>query len=461
MKLYKKSELKYSRIFFDKKPPKYIFFLTGLIIMTLFVAIISAAYIPKIYIVKAQGDVRVTNTEFLSVVSAGNVITMNKLEGEKVKTGDIILSISSGQEGVQSNALRKQLETLQKKEAIYEKFEQSLEEKNNFMSNSGEEQEYYGKVEYYLSQLNSENYNNNLQYSKIKDEYAKLEKLNQEKLQLINNLEANKTEMEKLEEQLSKKSASNNEHSDAEAEGYRLEMHDTLEMLEMKIKDCKSDIENIQASVTAKESEIEAKRDILKDMERSYHNPTSQAYNTYAQLISELGNVRSVNNKSISELEANLGIAKSQDQTFSISAKNNGILHYTIPLKQGMPVSANQIVAEISDSNKEYYVEAFVLASDISRVHKNASVDMALLGVNSQKYGTLKGKVRQIDSGTINQESKDGNISFYKVIIDLQNLKLEHKQEIIKIKKGMPVEVRIVYDRETYLEWILEMLNFK
>ena len=134
MKLYNKSELRYSRIFFDKKPPAFVFILIISTAIILIGALIGAAYTPKNYIVKA---------------------------------GDVIVSLSSGQEGLQASSLNKQLEKLRAKEAIFQKFEQSLNEKYNHMSNSGEEQEYYGKVEYYLSQLNSENYNNGTQYSKI------------------------------------------------------------------------------------------------------------------------------------------------------------------------------------------------------------------------------------------------------------------------------------------------------
>ncbi|MBZ4283744.1 HlyD family secretion protein, partial [Streptococcus pneumoniae] len=95
----------------------------------------------------------------------------------------------------------------------------------------------------------------------------------------------------------------------------------------------------------------------------------------------------------------------------SILASNEGTLHYLVPLKQGMSIQQGQTIAEVSGKEKGYYVEAFVLASDISRVSKGAKVDVAITGVNSQKYGTLKGQVRQIDSGTISQETKEGNIS--------------------------------------------------
>lgn len=199
----------------------------------------------------------------------------------------------------------------------------------------------------------------------------------------------------------------------------------------------------------------------IKDMERSYNDPTSASYNTYVQLISELGTARSNNGKSITELEANLGVAAGQDKAHSILATSDGILHYIVPLKQGMAIQQDQTVAEISEKEKGYYVEAFVGSSDISRVSKGAKVDVAIAGVNIQKYGTLQGKVMQIDFGTISQETKEGHISLYKVIVQLESLTLKHKSKSIFLQKDMPVEVRIVYDNETYFDWILEMLRFK
>lgn len=368
-------------------------------------ALIGAAYIPKNYIVKANGNAVITGTEFLSAIGSGKVVTMHKSEGDTVKAGDVILSLSSGEEGLQAGSLTKQLEKLRAKEVIFQKFEQSLNEKFNHMANSGEEQEYYGKVEYYLTTTTT-----------------------------------NGTEPSTPPVAIT---------TDVKAD------------LDAKISELTTKIETIKSNITAKDSEIEGQQSSIKDMERTYNDPTSQAYNIYAQLISELGTARSNNNKSITELEANLGIATGQDKAHSILAASDGVLHYIVPLKQGMSLQQGQTVAEVSGKEKDYYVEAFVVASDISRVSKGAKVDVALTGVNSQKYGTLKGKVRQVDSGTIAQETKEGSVSLYKVIIELESLTLKHESETIVLQKDMPVEVRIVYDKETYFDWILEMLSFK
>ncbi|HEL2217502.1 TPA: HlyD family efflux transporter periplasmic adaptor subunit [Streptococcus suis] len=466
MKLYNKSELRYSRIFFDKRPPAYAFILIFSTLATLIIAFAVSAYLPKNYIVKARGTSVITGTEYVSALSNGKIVTLHKKEGDSVKAGEVILSLSSGQEGLQTESLTKQLDKLKAKESLFQKYEQSLNEKVNYMANSGEEQEYYGKVEYYLSQLSSENYNDGSQYAKLQEEYTKLNKLVAEKSQLETDLSSYQSQLANLEAELATLSVQETAetNSDSETSSSSVDTSSNsiqLEQLNAKISEVKIKIETTTSSIQGKGTEIESLQSSIREMERSYNDPTSQAYNTYAQLISELGTARAANNKSITELEANLGIATGQDRGLTVSASSDGTLHYVTPLKQGMSVQQNQTVAEIAGSDREAYVEAFVLATDISRVTVGAEVDIAITGVNSQKFGTLKGAVTQIDSGTITQEIQNGNVSFYKVVVALEELTLKKDEEIVVLQKDMPVEARIVYDNETYLDWILELLSFK
>ncbi|HEM4276956.1 HlyD family secretion protein [Streptococcus suis] len=466
MKLYNKSELRYSRIFFDKRPPAYAFILIFSTLATLIIAFAVSAYLPKNYIVKARGTSVITGTEYVSALSSGKIVTLHKKEGDSVKAGEVILSLSSGQEGLQTESLTKQLDKLKAKESLFQKYEQSLNEKVNYMANSGEEQEYYGKVEYYLSQLSSENYNDGSQYAKLQEEYTKLNKLVAEKSQLETDLSSYQSQLANLEAELATLSVQETAETNSDSETNSSSTDSSpnsiqLEQLNTKISEVKTKIETITSSIQGKGTEIESLQSSIREMERSYNDPTSQAYNTYAQLISELGTARAANNKSITELEANLGISTGQDRGLTVSTSSDGTLHYVTPLKQGMSVQQNQTVAEIAGSDREAYIEAFVLATDISRVTVGAEVDIAITGVNSQKFGTLKGAVTQIDSGTITQETQNGNVSFYKVVVALDELTLKKDEEIVVLQKDMPVEARIVYDNETYLDWILELLSFK
>ncbi|HEL1559593.1 HlyD family efflux transporter periplasmic adaptor subunit [Streptococcus suis] len=466
MKLYNKSELRYSRIFFDKRPPAYAFILIFSTLASLIIAFAVSAYLPKNYIVKARGTSVITGTEYVSALSNGKIVTLHKKEGDSVKAGEVILSLSSGQEGLQTESLTKQLDKLKAKESLFQKYEQSLNEKVNYMVNSGEEQEYYGKVEYYLSQLSSENYNDGSQYAKLQEEYTKLNKLVAEKSQLETDLSSYQSQLANLEAELSTLSVQETAETNSDSETNSSSTDSSpnsiqLEQLNTKISEVKTKIETTTSSIQGKGTEIESLQSSIREMERSYNDPTSQAYNTYAQLISELGTARAANNKSITELEANLGISTGQDRGLTVSASSDGTLHYVTPLKQGMSVQQNQTIAEIAGSDREAYVEAFVLATDISRVTVGAEVDIAITGVNSQKFGTLKGAVTQIDSGTITQETQNGNVSLYKVVVALEELTLKKDEEIVVLQKDMPVEARIVYDNETYLDWILELLSFK
>ncbi|HEM6155706.1 TPA: HlyD family efflux transporter periplasmic adaptor subunit [Streptococcus suis] len=466
MKLYNKSELRYSRIFFDKRPPAYAFILIFSTLATLIIAFAVSAYLPKNYIVKARGTSVITGTEYVSALSNGKIVTLHKKEGDSVKAGEVILSLSSGQEGLQTESLTKQLDKLKAKESLFQKYEQSLNEKVNYMANSGEEQEYYGKVEYYLSQLSSENYNDGSQYAKLQEEYTKLNKLVAEKSQLETDLSSYQSQLANLEAELATLSVQETAETNSDSETSSTSADTSsnsiqLEQLNTKISEVKTKIETTISSIQGKGTEIESLQSSIREMERSYNDPTSQAYNTYAQLISELGTARAANNKSITELEANLGISIGQDRGLTVSASSDGTLHYVTPLKQGMSVQQNQTIAEIAGSDREAYIEAFVLATDISRVTVGAEVDIAITGVNSQKFGTLKGAVTQIDSGTITQETQNGNVSLYKVVVALEELTLKKDEEIVVLQKDMPVEARIVYDNETYLDWILELLSFK
>jgi len=127
-----------------------------------------------------------------------------------------------------------------------------------------------------------------------------------------------------------------------------------------------------------------------------------------------------------------------------------------------MSLQQNQVIAEISTQNEEeFIIEAYVNATDIAKITIGDKVNVAVGGVNSNKYGTIQGKLVFIDSGTISQETEEGNALLYRVKIEISETILSSNDDEISLIKSMPVEARIVYEEETYLEWFLELLNFR
>ncbi len=489
MRFYTKDQLKDSRIFFDKNPPLFGTIFLIFTIVIIIASIILANFLIKPYIVRAQGTVTTTDMRYVSVNANGSVIEMIAHEGGEIKRGQPIIKVTNGQEGLQVESLTKQLLKAREKLEAMDLYQKSLEDKVNYMSNSGVEQEYYGYIEYYLLQLKSEAYSDNTQLETLNNRLAKRNTLTNEindlqtKINSIvipqvddsnlksleNTYNSKKLELENLKNELS--TINDPIQIDKQKNKINLleneiaEIDNKIQDINKKIREkvnVENEIDKFNTQIQTKNSELVALKEEIQTLQNQINNPSSQTGQMFSQLTAELGKARANLQTQITELEANITMYGSQAKIYTITAQNDGILHYVSPLKVGMSVQQNQVIAEISTQQEEnYLVEAYVNATDIAKIHVGDSVKVAVSGVNTMKYGTIKGKLVSIDSGTINQETKTGNLILYRIVITIDEYQLKSKKDTIQLIKSMPVEARIIYEKETYLEWVLEMLNFK
>ena len=489
MRFYTKDQLKDSRIFFDKNPPLFGTIFLIFTIVIIIASIILANFLIKPYIVRAQGTVTTTDMRYVSVNANGSVIEMIAHEGGEIKRGQPIIKVTNGQEGLQVESLTKQLLKAREKLEAMDLYQKSLEDKVNYMSNSGVEQEYYGYIEYYLLQLKSESYSDNTQLETLNNRLAKRNTLTNEindlqtKINSIvipqvddsnlksleNTYNSKKLELENLKNELS--TINDPIQIDKQKNKINLleneiaEIDNKIQDINKKIREkvnVENEIDKFNTQIQTKNSELVALKEEIQTLQNQINNPSSQTGQMFSQLTAELGKARANLQTQITELEANITMYGSQAKIYTITAQNDGILHYVSPLKVGMSVQQNQVIAEISTQQEEnYLVEAYVNATDIAKIHVGDSVKVAVSGVNTMKYGTIKGKLVSIDSGTINQETKTGNLILYRIVITIDEYQLKSKKDTIQLIKSMPVEARIIYEKETYLEWVLEMLNFK
>ena len=158
MRLYNKDDLKSSRIFFDKEPPNYMtIFIFSITLITLMIIILSN-FIHKSYIVNAPGIISTIDACYISSSNSGTIVNILKKEGDTVKSGDVLFKISNGIENSKISSINNQLNNLEKKEEVLNLYNESLNDKTNYMNNSGVQQAYYGRVEYYLDVLANDNY---------------------------------------------------------------------------------------------------------------------------------------------------------------------------------------------------------------------------------------------------------------------------------------------------------------
>lgn len=418
MKLYNKDELKDSRIFFDKNPPKFMTIFIVFMAIVLIFSIIASGYISKSYVIKALGVAETTDNHYVTVNVNGEVSEINKNEGEFVKKGDILFIINNGKSSdSQTNLAQPQIDKYKEKIAAINLFIKSLNDKVNYLANSGVEQAYYGKMEYYLSTANNEGYTNSVTQEQLNDAVKKLNKI--------------KEELQKLEIQLTTATA--------------------------------EEKEEISSKIESKKEEIETQESQVKQQQQQVNDPSSQAKQIYQQMISEAGAEKTTTEEQITQLEGQKSSTEIEEGTKIVKANNDGYVHYLTPLKVGVPMQVNQTVAEISASEDDMLiVTANIMSYDISKVKIGQEVKVELQGVNSQKYGTLNGKLETITNGTLIQQTEQGDVTYYQCRVALNSTTLTASNgDTVSLEKSMPVEVRVIYNNETYLDWIKELLSFK
>ncbi|MFA9377910.1 MAG: HlyD family secretion protein [Lachnotalea sp.] len=160
----------------------------------------------------------------------------------------------------------------------------------------------------------------------------------------------------------------------------------------------------------------------------------------------------------VAQLDA---IGTGQEQ-YSVKANTTGTIHMLSDYKVGMVIQATQALASISSENDKYIIQANVSTDDAARMKVGDKTDIAVSGLTQSVYGTISGKVTQMDSDVSTSESSDsGSTStYFKVMIEPDYTYLVSKNgDKVNLTNGMTVESRIQYDKVTYFNYVLEGLG--
>jgi len=471
MKLYSIKEMKDSRMFFDKKPPKFMSIFIVMVIALLVILIIWALYATKTYVVKAKGLVTSSYSTNISNEVQGTIVDTMIKEGERVKTGDVILSIDMSSQGVQSDSLIRQKEFLERKVNLYNRYEKALNEGKNPFKPSGEELEFYGKMEYYLGQVKSYNnsktksnkeiseYNNEIkEYNeKVSKNKSLIEKYNKEINEYSNKIKNITTEIKNIKDEINKAQ---------EVASTDVNLEEKLIQKESK----KSELENKKIEIENKKVELESEIETLKSSKKSAKknseyskegktNADIQSDGLKSQLISQLGQERSQLKTQIAEIDGKYLVEKELQTKFNIKAMSDGIIHFNTPIKKGMTIqSGTQIGSILSENKEDIIIDTFVSSNDRTKINQNDEVNIVVDGLMQTKYGFLEGNVETIETdSTVDNESKN---VFFRTKIASKNTFLQDKSgNKVNLKPGMTTEVRIKYDESTWMEWLLEQIN--
>jgi membrane fusion protein, peptide pheromone/bacteriocin exporter len=164
----------------------------------------------------------------------------------------------------------------------------------------------------------------------------------------------------------------------------------------------------------------------------------------------------------LDSINAQLDAIGTGQEQYSIKASTTGTVHMLSEYKAGMVVQATQALASISSENDKYVIQANVSADDAARMRVGDKTDIAVSGLTQSVYGTISGKVVQIDSdlSTAESSSSEGTSTYFKVQIEPDYTYLVSKSgDKVNLSNGLMIEARIQYDKVTYFNYVLEGLG--
>lgn len=363
-------ELKDSQIMFDKDLPPFGYMLVSIFSVLLVGVLIWSMFAHKAYMIKAEGIVTSSESNYVMPSYTGEIKESFMEEGKLVAEGEVLFTVKSTDYDLQEEQLVSSKENYEKQIAQYDKLIQSIQEdKNLFDAASREDILYYSTFESYKAQI----------------------------------------------------AQSEVDTTTYKAYGYSDEQ-----------------IESELIKAQEKKSEL-------------YYNALQSAENTKKELANQLQSVES-------QLSA-VGDGKNE---YEVKATSTGTLHILSDYKKGMVVQTASPVATITPENANTIIEAYVSTADMARMQEEDAVQIEVGGLSQTIYGNIEGTVQRIDSNVTTMESENGNTQMFKVrILPKTDYLISNTGEKVNLANGMSVEARIIYDKVTYFNYLLEKLGVR
>ena len=160
------------------------------------------------------------------------------------------------------------------------------------------------------------------------------------------------------------------------------------------------------------------------------------------------------------KVEGQIDALKSSLSSYKITAETSGIVHLVAPLTTGTVIQQGNSLGSISDTSKGIFIETLLQSSDRPMVSVGDDVSIAVIGLNQEEYGTIKGKVVSIDQDA-DIDSQKGTVYFNLKVKPEKTFLKDRKGQKVNLALGMTTETRVDYDKITYMKYFLEQIGIK
>ena len=379
---------------------------TIIIIISIFViSIIIWAMIAKIdVIVVSNGNI--VPVDGIKVVDSnvnGEIVSINKGEGDIVKEGDEILILENVNGDSEEENIKSELELNKLK----------LEIINNKINNTLSD-EIYKKYNIDSNKIEEIKLQENIEKSQRDEEYnSYLDSLN------------------KTEEQINEIK----KEIDSDKEKYDKLKTETSTIISSYKDSILDDIKNKENQIKSLENE---KEDYIKQRENS-----EQEYKL--SMIEKRNQIE----ENIKSEENNLEALENNNSKYTIKSPVNGVILNANYNTVGSYINQSKSIAEIVSSDSELKIETYITNKDIARIEKGQKVVIKLEAYDYQKYGTLDGTIDYISPSAIVDKELG---AVYKVKIKFD----KNQNSNIDVLPGMTVTLETKSGKQRIIEYFLE-----
>lgn len=411
-KFFKKDEdLKYdflpSAIEIIEKPASPLGKAIIIIISIFVISIIIWAMIAKIDIIVVSNG-SIVPVDGIKIVDSnvnGEIVSINKGEGDIVKEGDEILILKNVNGAFEEENIKSELELNKLKlEIINNKINNTLSdqvyEKYNIDSNKIEEIKLQENIEKSQREESYNSYLNSL--NKVEEQINEIKK----------DIESDKEKYDKL----------------------KTETETSTVMFSYK--------DSILDNIKNKENQIKS----LQDEKENYIKQRESSEKKYElSMIEE----RNELDEKIKSEENNLEALKNNNSKYTIKSPVNGVILNANYNTIGSYINQSKAIAEIVSSDSELKIETYITNKDIARIEKGQKVIIKLEAYDYQKYGTLEGTIDYISPSAIVDKELG---AVYKVKIKFD----KNQNPNIDVLPGMTVTLETKSGKQRIIEYFLE-----
>jgi len=232
----------------------------------------------------------------------------------------------------------------------------------------------------------------------------------------------------------------------------------------------KEEIAALEGSLALVKSELDMNLPLLKSGDVS----RAEVLKLQRQVADVQGQITNRRNKYFQDAQADL--AKAQEDLESVEqvlagrreqltytevrAPMDGVVRNVRLTTQGGVAKPGDEILQIVPLEDDLIVEAKVRPADIAFIKPGLPATVKLDAYDYSIYGSLQGTVSYISADTLNEETRAGDMTYYRVQVKTRDRNLtSRKKERIDIQPGMTASVEIKTGRQTVLRYLTKPIT--